>query len=119
MRFPPRHLRRFHLFCALDTCKKCWSEDVYSRFADLGLVKDYDLEPMSTGRWFVVYELILGNGMMCQRCIQPNLQLSGSVEMDGSRFLRDRIYTQHGPIPPIERFRKSNDQQNPNQILNA
>ncbi|CAF1317134.1 unnamed protein product [Rotaria magnacalcarata] len=85
MRFPPKHLRRFHLFCALDACKNCWSEDVCSRFVDLGLVKDYDLEPMSTGRWFVFYELILGSGMMCQRCIQPNLQLPGGVEMDGSR----------------------------------
>ncbi|CAF4760212.1 unnamed protein product [Rotaria sp. Silwood1] len=58
---------------------------------------------MSTDRWFVFDELVMGSDMMCQRCIQPTLQLPGGVKMNGSRLFRDRMYIQHGLIPPILR----------------
>ncbi|CAF3774164.1 unnamed protein product [Rotaria sp. Silwood1] len=74
---------------------------------------------MSTDRWFVFDELVMGSDMMCQRCIQPTLQLPGGVKMNGSRLFRDRMYIQHGLIPPILRPSKSNRKRTFNKIVYA
>ncbi|CAF0922650.1 unnamed protein product [Rotaria sp. Silwood1] len=117
-RFPPRHLQPFRLLASIERCEECWSEDIYSRFAGLGIIKHYILNSISTGRWFVFDELVMGSGTMCQRCTQPNLQLPGGVEMNGTRLFRDRMYAQHGVIAPIP-LRKSNERRSPNDILYA
>ncbi|CAF4069724.1 unnamed protein product, partial [Rotaria sordida] len=87
--FPPRHLYPFRLLCAIDECQTCRDEDIFNRFAGLGIIKQYILNDMSNGSWFVFDEFVMGGGMMCQRCTQPNLQLPGGVELDGSRLFRN------------------------------
>ncbi|CAF3059234.1 unnamed protein product [Rotaria sp. Silwood2] len=68
IRFPPRHLHPFRLLCTIDECKTCRDEDIFNRFAALGIIKHYVLNDMSNGSWFVFDELVMGSGMMCQRC---------------------------------------------------
>lgn len=119
IRFTSRHLRPFRLLLGIEECKNCWSEDVYSRFAGLGIIKHNILNKMSTGRWFVFDEVVMGSGMMCQRCIQPTLQLPGGIELNGCRFFRDRMYAQHGLIPPVARQKHSAEGRGPRDILRA
>lgn len=119
IRFPPRHLRPFHLLCAKDNCEGCSAEDIFNRFSGLGVIKHYILNDMSIGNWFVFDELVMGSGMMCQRCTQPNLQLPGGVDLDGSRLFRDRMYVQHGIIPPARRHKHSAEGRNRGNILRA
>ena len=103
--FPPRHLQPFRSLIDLDnnTCSDCWSEDVTRHFSGLGLMKERVLKGLSTQRWYVFDELIMGNGDMGQRCIQPNYQLGGGVDGDGSRLFRDRMYQRHGLLLPVVR----------------
>ncbi|CAF2740415.1 unnamed protein product [Rotaria sp. Silwood2] len=117
--FPPRHLQPFRLLCAIDECKTCQDEDILNRFAGLGIIKHYVLNDMSNGSWFVFDEFVMGGGMMCQRCTQPNLQLPGGVELDGSRLFRDRLYAQHGVIPPTRRYKHSAEGRNQHDVLHA
>jgi hypothetical protein len=117
IRFPPRHLRPFRILCTIDECQTCSDEDIFSRFAGLGIIKHYVLNDISNGNWFVFDELVMGSGMMCQRCTQPNLQLPGGVELDGSRLFRDRMYVQHGIIPPARRQRHSAEGRNRHDVL--
>ena len=119
IRFATRHLRPFRLLLSIDECKDYWAEDLYARFAGLGIIKQNILNRMSARRWFVFEEILMGSGMMCQRCIQPNLQLPGGVELNGCRLFRDRMYTQHGLIPPIVRQKNSAERREPRDILNA
>ncbi|CAF3209111.1 unnamed protein product, partial [Rotaria sp. Silwood2] len=119
IRFPPRHLRPFRLLCAIDNCEGCSQGDIFNRFAGLGIIKHYILNNMSIGSWFVFDELVMGSGMMCQRCTQPNLQLPGGVELDGSRLFRDRMYVQHGIIPPTRRRKHSAEGRNRQDVLRA
>ena len=114
IRFAPRHLHPFRLLvCAPNTrCQDCWSEDVYSRFSGLGSVALPDLEALSSSKWFVFQELLMGSGKMCQRCLQPNLQLPGGVELNGSRLFRDRMYEKHGLQLPTARRKHSAEQRN-------
>ena len=107
IRFSPRHLHPFRILADIDNCTDCWVEDIYSRFAGLGLLKESTLQHMSHGRWFVFDELIMGSGTLCQRCTQPHLQLPGGVELNGSRLFRDRMYTQHDLPIPIRRRRRT------------
>ncbi|CAF4402611.1 unnamed protein product, partial [Rotaria sordida] len=93
----------------IDNCNTCWSEDIYSRFGGLGILKQSVLNKMSKGHWFMFEELVMGSGTLCQRCTQPNFQLPGGVELDGSRLFRDRIYQQHGLIHPIIRQKSSSE----------
>ncbi|CAF2806442.1 unnamed protein product [Rotaria sp. Silwood2] len=119
IRFPPRHLHPFRLLCAIDECKTCRDEDIFNRFAGLGIIKHYVLNDMSNGSWFVFDEFVMGDGMMRQRCTQPNLQLPGGVELDGSRLFRDRLYAQHGVIPPTRRYKHSAEGRNRHDVLHA
>jgi len=119
IRFSPRHLYPFRILAGIDDCNDCWSEDVYSRFAGLGILKHKVLNKMSKGKWFIFDELIMGSGTMCQRCTQPNLQLPGGIELDGSRLFRDRMYQQHGFISPIKRIKSSSEGRNSNDLLLA
>lgn len=119
IRFPPRHLRPFRLLCAIDNCQGCSAEDIFNRFAGLGIIKHYILNGMSVGNWFVFDELVMGSGMMCQRCTQANLQLPGGVDLDGSRLFRDRMYVQHGIIPPARRHKHSAEGRNRQDVLRA
>ena len=119
IRFTSRHLRPFRLLVGIEECKNCWSEDVYARFAGLGIIKQKILNRMSAGRWFVFEELVMGSGLMCQRCTQPNLQLPGSIELNASRLFRDRMYAQHGLIPTVIRQKYSAESREPRGILNA
>ena len=119
IRFPPRHLHPFRILASIDHCDDCWSEDVYSRFAGLGLIKKRVLDRMSNTRWFMFDELIMGSGTLCQRCIQPNLQLPGGVELDGSRLFRDRMYQQHSLFPSIVRQKSSAEHRTSRDVLLA
>ncbi|CAF1490167.1 unnamed protein product [Adineta steineri] len=74
---------------------------------------------MSVGNWFVFDELVMGCGLLCQRCTQPNLQLPGGVELDASRLFRDRMYAQHGIIAPLRRHRSSREGRNTHDVLRA
>lgn len=119
IRFSPRHLHPFRILAGVDECNDCWSEDIYSRFGGLGIIKQRVLNKLSKGRWFMFEELIMGSGTLCQRCTQPNLQLPGGVELDGSRLFRDRMYQQHGLIQPIVRRKSSSERRTPQDILLA
>jgi hypothetical protein len=119
IRFPPRHLYPFRILAGLGNCNDCWSEDVYSRFGGLGIIKLSVLNKMSRGNWFMFDELIMGSGTMCQRCTQPNLQLAGGIELDGSRLFRDRMYRQHGLIPSVIRHKSSSEGRTSHDILLA
>ena len=72
---------------------------------------------MSIGKWFMFDELIMGSGAFCQRCIQPNLQLAGGVELDASRLFRDRMYQQHGLLRPIIRQKSSSEYRTSHDLL--
>ncbi len=119
IRFSPRHLNPFRILTELNECDDCWTEDVYSRFGGLGILKQTALNKMSKGRWFVFDEIIMGSGVLCQRCTQPNLQLPGGVELDASRLFRDRMYHQHGVFHPIVRQRSSSEYRTSRDILRA
>ncbi|CAF3815126.1 unnamed protein product [Rotaria sp. Silwood1] len=119
IRFPPRHLQPFRLLASIDECATCRDEDILNRFSGLGIMKHYVLNDMSNGSWFVFDEFVMGGGMMCQRCTQPNLQLPGGVELDGSRLFRDRMYLQHGIIPPARRYKSSTEGRNRHDVLVA
>ncbi|CAF2742892.1 unnamed protein product [Rotaria sp. Silwood2] len=119
IRFSPRHLHPFRILAEVDDCNDCWSEDIYSRFGGLGIVKQRVLNKMSKGNWFMFEELVMGSGTLCQRCTQPNLQLPGGVELDASRLFRDRIYQQHGLIHPISRLKSSSERRTSHDLLLA
>ncbi|CAF3354745.1 unnamed protein product [Rotaria socialis] len=119
IRFPPRHLYPFRILAQLEDCKNCWSEDIYSRFGGLGLLKQEALNALSIGRWLMFEELVMGSGTFCQRCMQPHLQLPGGVELDASRLFRDRMYQQHGVIQPITRRRSSFESRTSHDVLQA
>jgi hypothetical protein len=53
IRFSPRHLFPFRILADIFPCNICWSEDVYSRFAGLGILKQRVLNQMSRKKWFV------------------------------------------------------------------
>lgn len=115
IRFAPRHLHPFRLLVNAPNTRyqDCWSEDVYSRFSGLGSIGLADLEALSSNKWFVFQELLMGSGKMCQRCLQPNLQLPGGVELNASRLFRDRMYEKHGLQLPTARGNHSAEQRNP------
>ncbi|CAF1058820.1 unnamed protein product [Adineta steineri] len=119
IRFSPRHLNPFRILADIDVCDSCWSEDIYSRFGGLGLLKKSVLDKMSKDRCFVFDELIMGSGTLCQRCTQPHLQLPGGVELDASRLFRDRMYQQHGVFHPIIRQKSSSEQRTSDDLLRA
>ncbi|CAF4885284.1 unnamed protein product [Rotaria sp. Silwood1] len=121
IRFPPRHLQPFRIFVGLDyvNCDSCFSEDVYSRFAGGGFIKSNIIDSIMPNRWFIFEELIMGSGMMCQRCIQSNYQLAGGVELEGSKLFRDRMYKQHGIIPVEIRQKHSAEKRSLNKPLHA
>jgi hypothetical protein len=121
IRFAPKHLQPFRAFVGLDSaqCNNCFSEDIYSRFAGVGLLKSNIVDWMTPNKWYVFEELLLGSGMMCQRCIQSNYQLAGGVELDGSRLFRDRMYKQHGLVPPFVRRNHSAERRHPANPLIA
>ena len=119
IRFSPKHLQPFRILAGIDNCDTCWSENVYSRFGGLGLLKLSVLNTMSKTRWFMFEELVMGSGAICQRCNQPNLQLSGGVELDAARFFRDRMYQQHGLLPTIVRKNSSAQHRTSRDILQA
>ncbi|CAF1439124.1 unnamed protein product [Rotaria sordida] len=119
IRFSPRHLHPFRILAGIDNCNTCWSEDIYSRFGGLGILKQSVLNKISNGHWFMFEELVMGSGTLCQRCTQSNLQLPGGVELDGSRLFRDRIYQQHGLIHPIIRHKSSSEKRTPHDLLLA
>ena len=71
------------------------------------------LNKASLTTWFVFESIVIGSGNMCQRCTQPNLQLPGGVELDGSRLFRHRTYARHDFLPPI--FRQQHSDENCNR----
>ncbi|CAF3687979.1 unnamed protein product [Rotaria sp. Silwood1] len=119
IRFPPRHLYSFRILAGLEDCNDCWSEDIYSRFGGLGILKQSVLDKMSKENWFMFEELVMGSGTMCARCTQPNLQLPGGVELDASRLFRDRMYQQHGVIRPVVRRKSSSERRTSHDLLLA
>ncbi|CAF4218861.1 unnamed protein product, partial [Rotaria sordida] len=54
--FSPKHLHPFRIFAGIDNCNTCWSEDIYSRFGGLGILKQSVLNKMSKGHWFMFEE---------------------------------------------------------------
>ena len=121
IRFAPEHLQPFRAFVGFDkqNCDSCFSEGVYGRFAGLGMIKSGVADLLVWGRWLVFEKLVMGSGMMCQRCIQSNYQLAGGVELDGSRLFRDRMYRQHGLMPPDVRSKHSAERRDPARPVNA
>ncbi|CAF4490791.1 unnamed protein product [Rotaria sp. Silwood2] len=117
IRFSPRHLHPFRILAGVDDCNDCWSEDIYSRFGGLGILKQSVLNKMSKGNWFMFEELVMGSGTLCQRCTQPNLQLPGGIELEASRLFRDRMYQQHGLIHPIVRQKSSSEKRTSHDLL--
>jgi hypothetical protein len=75
------------------------------------------LEDISTERWCTFEELVVGSENMCQRCLQPNLQLPGSAELNGSRIFRDRMYKYNGLTSPILRQNHSAKRCDPQRPL--
>ncbi|CAF4450192.1 unnamed protein product, partial [Rotaria sp. Silwood2] len=119
IRFSPRHLHPFRILAGLGDCNVCWSEDIYRSFGGLGILTQINLNKMSRGNWFMFEELIMGSGTLCHRCIQPNLQLSGGVELDASRLFRDKMYQQHGLVQPIVREKSSSEKRTSHDLLLA
>ncbi|CAF3875256.1 unnamed protein product [Rotaria sp. Silwood1] len=119
IRFPPRHLQPFRILAAIADCNVCWSEDIYSRFGGLGLLRLSVLNKMSKNNWFMFEELIMGSGTFCQRCTQPSFQLPAGVELDASRLFRDRMYQQHGVLYPVVRQKSSSEGRNSSDVLQA
>ena len=119
IRFPPRHLLPFRILADIVPCEECWSEDIYSRFAGLGMIKLYVLNQMSIGRWFLFDELVMGSGALCQRCTQSNYQLPGGIKLDGSRLFRDRMFQQLGLLPSIVRHKSSSEHRGSRDVLLA
>ncbi|CAF3956264.1 unnamed protein product [Adineta steineri] len=121
IRFSPRHLQPFRILLGTTGINDnhSFSDSVYNRFAGIDTMNLTLLEDMSIGKWFAFEEIIIGSGDMCQRCLQPNLQLPGGIELNGSRLFRDRMYKQHGLIPPITRHNHSAERRNPVIPLNA
>ncbi|CAF5143952.1 unnamed protein product, partial [Rotaria sp. Silwood1] len=119
IRFPPRHLQPFRILAGVNDCNDCWSEDVYSRFGGLGLLRLSVLNKMSKSKWFMFEELVMGSGTFCQRCTQPNLQLPGGIELDASRLFRDRMYQQHGLVHSIVRQKSSSERRTSHDLLQA
>jgi len=117
IRFSPRHLQPFRLLAEIDHCPTCGDEDILNRFSGIGILKYYILADMSNGTWFVFDELVMGSGLFCQRCTQPNLQLPGGVDLDGSRLFRDRMYAQLGVSSPVKRSVHSAEHRQPNSVL--
>ncbi|CAF5126317.1 unnamed protein product, partial [Rotaria sp. Silwood1] len=115
----PRHLHPFRILAGVSDCTTCWSEDIYSRFGGLGLLRLSVLNKMSKNNWFMFEELVMGSGTLCQRCTQPNLQLPGGVELDASRLFRDRMYQQHGLVHPIVRRKSSSEGRTSRDVLQA
>ncbi|CAF4769241.1 unnamed protein product, partial [Rotaria sp. Silwood2] len=113
------HLHPFRILAGVDDCNDCWSEDIYSRFGGLGILKQSVLNKMSKGNWFMFEELVMGSGTLCQRCTQPTLQLPGGVELDASRLFRDRMYQQHGLVHPIVREKSSSEKRTSHDLLLA
>jgi len=119
IRFSPKHFQPFHIQAGIYNCDFCWSEDIYSRFGGLGLLKLSVLDTMSKTRWFMFEELVMGGGTMYQCCNQPNLQMAGGVELDAARLFRDRMYQQHGLLPTIVRKNSSAQHRTSRDILQA
>jgi hypothetical protein len=120
IRFPPRHLQPFRIMLStFNNYRNPFSEDVYNRFAGLGTINVSTIEDMSVGKWVVFEELVMGSGSLCQRCLQPNLQLPGGIELNGSRLFRDRMYQQHGLALPISRQNHSAERRDAQRPLKA
>jgi hypothetical protein len=119
IRFAPRHLHPFRLLASFFGCKDCWNAFVCSRFAGLGILDLNILKNMSIERWFVFDSLIMGNGKMCQRCMQSDMQLPGGIELEGSKLFRDRMYERHGLLPPATRNQHSAENRSPQDLLIA
>ncbi|CAF1317862.1 unnamed protein product [Adineta steineri] len=47
IRFSPRYLQPFRILTELYDRNKCWTEDIYHRFAGLGIIKEPDLKELS------------------------------------------------------------------------
>ncbi|UJR20090.1 hypothetical protein I4U23_023222 [Adineta vaga] len=116
-----QYIQPFRLLIGFDKsqCRNCFSEDIFSRFAGLGLIKSNILDSLVANQWFVFEEVLLGSGMMCQRCIQSNYQLAGGIELDGSRLFRNRMYKQHGLYSSHVRQNHSAEKRHFKQPLNA
>ncbi|CAF1607700.1 unnamed protein product, partial [Adineta ricciae] len=121
IRFSPRHLQSFRILLSTSgyNGNHSFSREVYDRFAGLDTLNASILEDMSIGQWFAFEEFIMGSGDMCQRCLQPNLQLPGGIELNGSRLFRERMYKQHGLMSPTLREKHSAVRRNPNRSLHA
>ena len=123
IRFPPRHLQPFHILLSTDNDhdnnKSYFSQDVYNHFAGLGIINLTILENISIGKWIAFQELVMGSGNLCQRCLQPNLQLPGGVQLNGSRLFRDRMYQQYGLISPTTKQDHSTQRHDINKPLKA
>jgi hypothetical protein len=102
IRFSSKHLEMFRIFAGLDNphCDICLREDIYARFAGLELLTSNSIDQIMPSRCLVFEELIMGSGMMCQRCIQSNYRLSDGLTLDRSRLFRDGMYKQHGLLQP-------------------
>ena len=98
IRFPPRHLQPFRIMLSTfnDHRDSSLSQEVYHRFAGLGILNATSVEDMSDRASFTFEEIVIGSGSLCQRCLQPNLQLPGGVELNGSQLFRDRMYKSYG-----------------------
>lgn len=121
IRFQPKHLQPFRILLSTfnDGGDSSFSQDVYNVFAGLGTMNVSVLQHGSAGRWFAFQELVMGSGNMCQRCLQPNLQLPGGIELNGSRLFRDRMYKQHGLTTPTKKYNHSAEGRNPQRPLRA
>jgi hypothetical protein len=102
IRFSSKHLETFRIFAGLDNphCDICFREDIYACFACLELLTSNSIDQIMPCRCLVFEELIVVVGMMCQRCIQSNYQLSDGLTLDGSRLFRDGMCKQHGLLQP-------------------
>ena len=121
IRFQPKHSQPFRIL--LDTFDSgsnlSLGEDVYNKFSGLGIINITILQEMSAKRWFVFQEIVMGSGHLCQRCIQPNLQLPGGIELNGSRLFRHRMYKQYGLPSPVARQIHSAERRDINRPLKA
>ena len=98
IRFPPRHLHPFRILLSNSDHipYSHFVKDVYRRFSALGIINITILEKISDRQWFAFEDIVIGTGDLCQRCLQPNLQLPGGINLNASSLFRNRMYQQYG-----------------------
>lgn len=119
LRFSPSPLYPFRLLTSFEGCENCWVTWVCGNFSGLGVLNIDEVKRKSVKKLHVFDALIMGSANMCQRCLTPDLQLPGGVELGASRSFRYRMYATYGVCQPIAREKSSLERRKPDDVLTA